>query len=96
MAAPQDFNVDYLAQLARLELTPEEKTRYVAQLGDVLHHIERLSEVDVSGVEPTAHAFPLENVWDADTPRSGLSVADALRNAPAQREQMISVPRVIE
>ncbi len=96
MSAPQDFNVDYLAQLARLALTPEEKARYAAQLGDVLHHLERLAEVDVSGVEPTAHAFPLENVWDADTPRPGLSVADALRNAPAQREQMISVPKVIE
>lgn len=96
MSAPQDFNVDYLAQLARLTLTPEEKARYAAQLGDVLHHLERLAEVDVSGVEPTAHAFPLENVWDADTPRPGLSVADALRNAPAQREQMISVPKVIE
>lgn len=96
MSAPLDFNVDYLAQLARLALTPEEKARFAAQLGDVLHHLERLAEVDVSGVEPTAHAFPLENVWDADTPRPGLSVADALRNAPAQREQMISVPKVIE
>ncbi len=96
MSAPQDFNVDYLAQLARLTLTPEEKARYAAQLGDVLKHFDRLAEVDVSGVEPTAHAFPLENVWDADTPRPGLSVADALRNAPAQREQMISVPKVIE
>lgn len=96
MSAPQDFNVDYLAQLARLALTPEEKARFAAQLGDVLHHIERLAEVDVSGVEPTAHAFPIENVWDADVPRAGLSTADALRNAPAQREQMISVPKVIE
>ncbi len=82
MSAPQDFNVDYLAQLARLALTPEEKARFAAQLGDVLHHIERLGEVDVSGMEATAHAFPVENVWDADLPRAGLSVADALRNAP--------------
>ncbi|MBA3849792.1 MAG: Asp-tRNA(Asn)/Glu-tRNA(Gln) amidotransferase GatCAB subunit C [Opitutus sp.] len=96
MSDPQDFNVDYLAHLARLALTPEEKTRFAAQLGDVLHHIERLSEVNVNAVEPTAHAFPVENVWDADVPRAGLSVADALRNAPAQRENMISVPKVIE
>jgi aspartyl-tRNA(Asn)/glutamyl-tRNA(Gln) amidotransferase subunit C len=96
MSAPQDFNVDYLAQLARLALTPEEKARFATQLGDVLHHIERLAEVDVSGVEPTAHAFPVENVWDADVPRPGLSAADALRNAPAQREQMVSVPKVVE
>ncbi len=96
MSAPQDFNVDYLAQLSRLALTPDERAQFAAQLGDVLHHIERLAEVDVSGVEATAHAFAVENVWDADTPRPGLSVADALRNAPAQRENMISVPKVVE
>ena len=96
MSTPQDFDVDYLAQLARLALTPEEKAKFAAQLGDVLHHIERLSEVDVTGVEPTAHAFPVENVWEADVPRAGLSVTDALRNAPAQRENMISVPKVVE
>lgn len=96
MSAPQELNIDYVAQLARLALTPEEKAKFAAQLGDVLHHIERLSEVDVSGVEATAHAFPVENVWDADVPRTGLSVADALRNAPAQRENMISVPKVVE
>jgi aspartyl-tRNA(Asn)/glutamyl-tRNA(Gln) amidotransferase subunit C len=96
MSAPQDFNLDYLAQLARLDLTAEEKSRFAAQLGDVLHHIERLSEVDVSGVEPTAHAFPVENVWDDDVPRPGLAAADALRNAPAQREGQIRVPKVVE
>ncbi len=96
MSAPQDFNVDYLAQLARLALTPEEKARFSAQLGDVLHHIERLSEVDVTGVEPTAHAFPVENVWDEDVPRPGLGPEEALRNAPAKRENMVSVPKVVE
>jgi aspartyl-tRNA(Asn)/glutamyl-tRNA(Gln) amidotransferase subunit C len=96
MSAPQDFNVDYLAQLARLALTSEEKVRFSAQLGDVLHHIERLSEVDVTGVEPTAHAFPVENVWDEDVPRPGLAPEEALRNAPAKRENMVSVPKVVE
>lgn len=96
MSAPQDFNVDYLAQLARLALTAEEKAEFAAQLGDVLHHIEQLAKVDVTGIEPTAHAFAVENVWDADVPRAGLSVAHALRNAPAQREAMISVPKVVE
>jgi len=93
--APQ-LDIDYVARLARLELTADEKARFAAQLGEVLHHIEQLKQVDVSGVEPTAHAFPVENVWDADMPRAGLSVADALRNAPTQRENMISVPKVVE
>lgn len=96
MSGPQDFNVDYLAQLARLALTAEEKAKFAAQLGDVLHHIEQLAKVDVTGVEPTAHAFPIENVWDADEPRTGLSVTEALRNAPARRENMVSVPKVVE
>lgn len=96
MSAPQDFNVDYLAQLARLALTPEEKARFAAQLGDVLHHIEQLAKVDVSGVEPTAHAFPLQNVWQDDVARPGLPVELALKNAPAQREHMVSVPKVVE
>lgn len=96
MSAPQDLNIDYVAQLARLALTPVEKATFAAQLGNVLHHIEQLAKVDVSGIEPTAHAFPVENVWDADVARPGLAVADALRNAPAQRENMISVPKVVE
>jgi aspartyl-tRNA(Asn)/glutamyl-tRNA(Gln) amidotransferase subunit C len=96
MSTPQDLNIDYVANLARLGLTPEEKAQFSAQLGDVLHHIEQLAKVDVSGVEPTAHAFPIENVWQDDVARPGLSVTDALRNAPAQREHMISVPKVVE
>lgn len=96
MSAPQDLNIDYVAQLARLALTPEEKATFAAQLGNVLHHIEQLAKVDVSGIEPTAHAFPVENVWDHDVARPGLAVADALRNAPTQRENMVSVPKVVE
>ncbi|MFI5335924.1 MAG: Asp-tRNA(Asn)/Glu-tRNA(Gln) amidotransferase subunit GatC [Opitutales bacterium] len=96
MSAPQDLNIDYVARLARLALTPAEKEQYARQLGDVLHHIGQLGKVDVSGVEPTAHAFPVENVWADDVARPGLPVAAALRNAPAQRENMISVPKVVE
>ncbi len=90
------LDIDYVARLAHLELTADEKARFGTQLGDVLHHIEQLKQVDVTGVEPTAHAFPVENVWHEDLARPGLSVADALRNAPAQRDNMISVPKVVE
>ncbi len=91
-----ELNIDYVAQLARLALTPEEKAKFSHQLGDVLHHIEQLSKVDVSGIEPTAHAFPVYNVWAEDVARPGLSVDQALRNAPAGRDNMISVPKVVE
>jgi aspartyl-tRNA(Asn)/glutamyl-tRNA(Gln) amidotransferase subunit C len=93
--APQ-LDIDYVARLARLELGVDEKTCFATQLGDVLRHIEQLKQVDVTDVEPTAHAIPVENVWHEDVARPGLSVTDALRNAPARRENMISVPKVVE
>jgi aspartyl-tRNA(Asn)/glutamyl-tRNA(Gln) amidotransferase subunit C len=94
-SAPQ-LDIDHIAKLARLALTPEEKARFAQQIGDVLHHIEQLAKVDVSGVEPTAHASPVFNVWQADAAQPGLAVAEALRNAPAQRDHMIVVPKVVE
>jgi aspartyl-tRNA(Asn)/glutamyl-tRNA(Gln) amidotransferase subunit C len=96
MAASPELNIDHVARLARLALSPQEKTEYSQQLGDVLHHIEQLGRVDVSRVEPTAHAFPVVNVWDEDVPRAGLPVDMALKNAPRQRQNMIAVPRVVE
>ena len=94
-SAPQ-LDIDHVAKLARLALTPEEKAKFSQQLGDVLHHIEQLAKVDVTGIEPTAHASPVFNVCQADVAQPGLSVADALRNAPSQRDNMIAVPKVVE
>jgi aspartyl-tRNA(Asn)/glutamyl-tRNA(Gln) amidotransferase subunit C len=96
MSAPTDLNIDRIATLARLALTPEEREKFSAQLVDVLANIEKLREVDVTGVEPTAHAFPVYNVWADDVAEPGLSVEDVLRNAPAQRDNMIVVPKVVE
>lgn len=96
MADSAQLDIDYVANLARLALTPAEKEKFARQLGDVLHYVEKLGSVDVSGVEPTAHAFPVENVWQADEPRAGLPVDAALRNAPAARDRMIAVPKVVE
>ena len=91
-----DLNIDHVANLARISLTAEEKQKFATQLNDVLKYIEQLKQVEVSGVEPTAHAFPVYNVWADDIPHAALSVEQALRNAPAQRDQMISVPKVVE
>ena len=96
MASAPQLDIDHIAKLARLALTPEEKAKFAQQLGDVLHHIEQLAKVDVSGVEPTAHAFTVENVWAEDVARPGLPVELALQNAPAQRDHMIVVPKVVE
>jgi aspartyl-tRNA(Asn)/glutamyl-tRNA(Gln) amidotransferase subunit C len=96
MANPSGINIDYVANLARLALTAQEKEVFSRQLGDVLHYVEKLREVDVSQVEPTAHAFPVCNVWADDVPQPGLPVEAALKNAPAQRDNMIVVPVVVE
>ena len=92
----EQINVDYVAHLARLELTPEEKKKIGAQLGSVLEYIEKLKEVDVSGVEPTAHAFPLVNVTRPDEVRPSLTNEEALRNAPAQANGLFMVPKIVE
>jgi aspartyl-tRNA(Asn)/glutamyl-tRNA(Gln) amidotransferase subunit C len=96
MPQPADFNIDDVANLARIALTSEEEAAFSAQLGDVLAYMALLKEADVTGVEPTAHAYPVENVWAEDVPQPGLPVDVALRNAPAQRDRMFAVPKVVE
>lgn len=91
-----EIDIDYVANLARIALTDEEKARYGAQLGSILEYFQRLREVDVAGVEPSAHAFDLENVWQADEPRPGLATDDALANAPARRDHQVVVPKVVD
>ncbi|MDX2185558.1 MAG: Asp-tRNA(Asn)/Glu-tRNA(Gln) amidotransferase subunit GatC [Opitutaceae bacterium] len=96
MSNTPDLNIDHVVNLARIALTPDEKARFAAQLGDVLKNIEELKQVDVSHVEPTAHGFPIFNVWSEDVPQAGLPVDKALLNAPAKRNQMFVVPKVVE
>jgi len=94
--AAVEIDVKYVAHLARLSLTPEEEQQIGTQLGSILGYIEKLKEVDVAGVEPTAHAFPLLNVTRADEVRPSLSHEDALRNAPAQANGLFRVPKIVE
>jgi len=96
MSQVPDLDLDHVARLARIALTPEEKAKFSAQIGDVIAYIAQLKEVDVSGVEPTAHAFPVHNVWADDLAQPGLPVEEALRNAPARIGNLIAVPKVVE
>ena len=95
MPAP-DLDIDHVASLARIALTPEEKERFSAQLGDVLAYMARLKEVDISGVEPAAHAFAVTNVWAEDAAEPALPPEAALGNAPARRGSLFAVPKVVE
>jgi len=95
MAHPE-IDVRYVAHLARLSLTPEEEKTIGVQLSDVLGYIEKLKEVDVTGIEPTAHPFPLINVTRPDEIRPGLDHEAALKNAPAHANGLFIVPKIVE
>jgi len=94
--APLEIDVKYVAHLARLSLSPDEEQKISAQLGNILGYIEKLKEVDVTGVEPTAHAFPLVNVTRPDEVRPSISNKEALRNAPAKANGLFIVPKIVE
>ena len=90
------MNVRYVAHLARLNLSPEEEQKFGAQLGQVLGYIAKLNELDVSNVEPTAHAVPLVNITRPDEPRPSISNEEALRNAPSKANGLFMVPKIVE
>lgn len=91
-----DFNIHYVARLARIALSPEEEQRLGEQLDHILGYIAKLKEVDVTGVEPTAHAFPLVNVTRPDEVEPSLPQEEALRNAPARAGGLFVVPKIVE
>ena len=93
---PGDFDVHYVAHLARIALTPAEEEKFGAQLSQVLGYIEKLNQLDVSGIEPTAHAVPLVNVVRPDEVRPSLTNQEALRNAPAKANGLFLVPKILE
>jgi len=94
--AATEIDVKYVAHLARLALTPDEEKKIGAQLGHILGYVEKLKELDVTGVEPTAHAVPMVNVTRADEIRPSLPHEDALRNAPRQAGGLFVVPKIVE
>jgi aspartyl-tRNA(Asn)/glutamyl-tRNA(Gln) amidotransferase subunit C len=96
MSSKPDIDIKYVAHLARLSLSAEEENLIGAQLGHVLEYIEKLKEVDVEGVEPTAHPFPLVNVTRPDLARPSLSREEAMQNAPAQANGLFMVPKIVE
>ena len=94
--ASAEIDVKYTAHLARLALTPDEEKKLSAQLGGILGYIEKLRELDVTNVEPTAHAVPLVNVTRVDEIRPSLPHEEALRNAPRQSNGLFIVPKIVE
>ncbi|HWL54620.1 MAG TPA: Asp-tRNA(Asn)/Glu-tRNA(Gln) amidotransferase subunit GatC [Chthoniobacteraceae bacterium] len=91
-----DFDVRYTAGLARLNLSEGEISKFQAQLSQILGYVEKLNSVDVTGIEPTAHATPVFNVVRDDVAQKSFTAAEALSNAPRQGNGLFIVAKVIE
>lgn len=90
------MDVGYVAKLACIDLTEEEKTQFQGQLDQVLHYVEQLNELDVSDVEPTAHAIPVFNVFRKDEVGVSLNHQDVIDNAPSAADGHVRVPKIID
>ena len=91
-----ELDVSNTAKLARLELSEAETSRFQTQLSQVLSYVEKLKEVDVTGIEPTAHTSEVQNVFRTDSPRDWFTAEEALSNAPRQANGLFVVSKVIE
>ena len=88
--------VQWVAHLARLQLTDAELETMTRQLGAILDYVDQLRQVKTDGVEPMAHALAVQNVFRDDEPAPSLPVADALVNAPQRRGDFYGVPAVLD
>lgn len=89
------IDVRYVANLARLELSDDEIAVFQPQLDAILAHVESLAQLDVSDVEPMAHAAPVFDRMREDVPHTSLSPEAVLQNAPDQSLGQIRVPKVV-
>lgn len=87
--------VQHVALLARLELTEEEQDFLGTQLSQILEHIDKISSIDTTDVEPTAHAVDVSNVYREDSTRPPLTQEEALANAPKSEAGAFVVPKIV-
>ena len=90
------IDVAYVADLARMSLTSDELRDFQTQLDSLLDYFAELRQLDVSGVEPTAHAISVQNVFRKDEPLESLDRERVLENAPAHAGEQFSVPKIVE
>ena len=97
MSETPHIDIDYVAKLARLDMSEEEKSKLRAQLDDILGYFDKLNSVDVEGVEPMAHAHRVANVWrEGDQPDETFAPEILTGMAPDQRDNQVLVPKVVE
>lgn len=90
------MEIEHVGLLARLKLTDSEKELFSNQVGSIIDYIDKLNELDTTGVEPTAHVLPVKNVFREDTLRASLPREKALQNAPERENGFYRVPKIIE
>ena len=90
------IDVGYVAELARLELTDEEKAVFQPQLENIVKYVEKISAVNVDGVEPMMHGRPLVNAFREDVVRPSLPAETALANAPKRVNDEFLLPKIVE
>ena len=94
MTGISDLDVAYVARLARINLTEDEAKIFQKQLENVLEYVEKLRQVDVTGVDAAAQGLPV--VFRDDVPRDWFTAEQALSNAPRQANGLFIVPKVVE
>ncbi len=90
------MKIEDVALLARLKLTEKEKELFSRQISGIIKYVEKLNELDTTNVEPTAHIFPMKNVFREDKMRPSLSKDRVLQNAPEKKGSFYKVPKIIE
>ena len=94
-AITQD-EVRHIATLSRLKLSDDEIRAHARELAAIIGYVNQLKEVDVEGVEPTAHAVHIRNVFREDVVRPSLDPDQALANAPQRDSSFFKVPKVLD
>ena len=88
--------VDHVARLARLALSDDDREKMQSEMTHILVHVEKIQEVELDSVPPTAQALDLKNVMRADEVGPCLTAAEALANAPEKEDGRFKVPRILE
>lgn len=91
-----DETIEYVGILAKLELSAEEKEQAKKDIGRMLDYVDKLNELDTSGVEPLSHVFPVSNVFREDVVTNGDEREQILKNAPAKKDGFFKVPKTVE
>ena len=91
-----DATIDYVGILAKLELSDEEKEQAKKDMASMLDYIDKLNELDTTGVEPMSHVFAVENVMREDIVTNGDGSEETLANAPERKDTTFVVPKTVE